>query len=85
MSSLKNENSDQEGAIIYFLLDVNEISAYDKRRKNKEHLGVLLSNFISALKKSTQTPLSKRSCVRAKVGGEAFCSRHGFCVKQRNA
>ena len=49
---------------------MNEISAYDKRRKNKERLGVLLSNFIYALKKSTQTPLSKRSCVRAKLGGK---------------
>ena len=38
--------------------------------KTKEHLGALLSNFISALKKSTQTPQSKRSCVRAKVGGK---------------
>ena len=55
------------------------------RRKKKERFGARLSNFISALKKSTQTPLSKRSCVRAKVGGEASRSRHGFCVKQRNA
>ena len=55
------------------------------RGKKKERLAARLSNFISALKKSTQTPLSKRSSVTAKVEGEASCSRHGFCVKQRNA
>ena len=41
------------------------------RGKKKERLGARLSNFISALKKWTRTPLSKRSCVRAKVGWEA--------------
>ena len=64
---------------------ISRFQVYDKRRKSRERLGVLLSNFISALKKSTQTPLSKRSSVRAKVGGEASCSLQGFCVKQRNA
>lgn len=53
--------------------------------KKKECLGARLSNFMSALKTWTRTPLGKRSCVRAKVGGEASCSRHGFCVTQRNA
>ena len=50
-------------------LDLGGRGAWEQREEERA-LGARLSNFISALKKSTQTPLSKRSSVRAKVGGE---------------